>query len=239
MIGWRSPTEISYVSCRLSSPQNSCHAFRLSSHLFRLCSHFLLDGTIWQYVTNYESEGPQLVKELPNSLYVNSPVGRSGIDGPPKQKKMSLKASKSLGLYVQKRLDRTGIEFHWPEYQYMGPSTHLKIRLKLRDPVNRLDRIAKQNDNHNSSAENLRNKHAANQKMIKAIDLLVLCETEEHDGKDRERHHASQDQTKFERKRLIMFNNWKRQRVTICFFRNVLVSKNQSRKTPQLIYYCY
>ena len=51
------------------------------------------------------------------------------------------------GLDVQKWLAKTGIEFHWPGYQYMGPGTHLEKRLKRGDPgINRLDRIAKQHD---------------------------------------------------------------------------------------------
>ena len=29
-------------------------------------------------------------------------------------------------LDVQKMLEKTGIEFHWPGYQYMGPGTKLK-----------------------------------------------------------------------------------------------------------------
>ena len=48
---------------------------------------------------------------------------------------------------VQKLLNKTGMEFHWPRYQYMGPRTHLKKRLARGDPgINRLDRIAKAHD---------------------------------------------------------------------------------------------
>ena len=36
---------------------------------------------------------------------------------------------------VQKWLAKTGIEFHWPGYQYMGPVTHLAKRLKRGDPA--------------------------------------------------------------------------------------------------------
>ena len=51
------------------------------------------------------------------------------------------------GFDLQKLLGKTGIEFHWPGYQHMGPSTHLKNRLARGDPgINRLDRIAKQLD---------------------------------------------------------------------------------------------
>ena len=77
-------------------------------------------------------------------------------------------------LDIQKMLGKTGIEFHWPGYQYMGPGTHLKKRLKRGDPgINRLDRIAKQHDIDYSYAHNLKDKHAADRKMIKAIDKLL------------------------------------------------------------------
>ena len=42
---------------------------------------------------------------------------------------------------VQNLLNKTGIEFHWPGYQYMGPGTHLKKRLARGDPgINRIVR---------------------------------------------------------------------------------------------------
>ena len=54
---------------------------------------------------------------------------------------------RGTGLDIQKWLGKTGIEFHWPGYQYMGPGTHLKKRLARGDPgINRLDRISKQHD---------------------------------------------------------------------------------------------
>ena len=57
---------------------------------------------------------------------------------------------------VQKWLAKTGKEFHWPGYQYMGPGTHLAKRLKRGDPgINRLDKIAKQHDIDYSQAWNL------------------------------------------------------------------------------------
>ena len=75
------------------------------------------------------------------------------------------------GLDIQKWLVKTGLEFHWPGYQYMGPGTHLQKRLKRGDlGINRLDRIAKQHDINYSRAKTLRDKHAADRKMIKAID---------------------------------------------------------------------
>ena len=75
------------------------------------------------------------------------------------------------GLDVQKWLAKTGIEFHWPGYQYMGPGTHLEKRLKRGDPgINRLDRIAKQHDIDYSRARNLQDKWKADDKMIRTIN---------------------------------------------------------------------
>ena len=77
------------------------------------------------------------------------------------------------GLDVQKWLAKTGIEFHWPGYQYMGPGTHLEKRLKRGDPgINRLDRIAKQHDIDCSRARNIQDKWKADDKMIGAIQAL-------------------------------------------------------------------
>ena len=74
---------------------------------------------------------------------------------------------------IQKWLAKTGIEFHWPGYQYMGPGTKLAKRLKRGDPgINRLDKIAKQHDIDYSHAKNLQVKWKADTKMIKAIDRL-------------------------------------------------------------------
>ena len=64
-------------------------------------------------------------------------------------------------------LEKTGIEFHWPGYQYMGPSTKLKNRLARGDPgINRLDRIAKQHDMDYTKARHLKDKHKADRTMI-------------------------------------------------------------------------
>ena len=77
------------------------------------------------------------------------------------------------GVDIQKWLGKTGIEFHWPGYQFMGPGTKLAKRLKRGDPgINRLDKIAKQHDIDYSKAKNLRDKWKADTKMIKAIDKL-------------------------------------------------------------------
>ena len=76
-------------------------------------------------------------------------------------------------LDVQKWLAKTGIEFHWPGYQYMGPGTHLEKRLKRGDPgINWLDRIAKQHDIDYSRACNIQDKWKADDKMIRAINTL-------------------------------------------------------------------
>ena len=74
---------------------------------------------------------------------------------------------------MQKWLGKTGIEFHWPGYNYMGPGTNLKKRLARGDKgVNRLDNIAMQHDIDYSKAKNLKAKHAADRRMIRAIEKL-------------------------------------------------------------------
>ena len=83
------------------------------------------------------------------------------------------KRQRGYGLDLQKWLGKTGIEFHWPGYQYMGPGTHLKKRLKRGDPgINRLDRISKQHDIDYSKSKTLQDKWKADTKMIRAIDKL-------------------------------------------------------------------
>ena len=80
---------------------------------------------------------------------------------------------KGHGFDIQKRLAKTGIEFHWPGMQYTGPGTHLEKRLKRGDPgKNRLDRIVKQHDIDYSKAKNIRDKWKADDKMISAINRL-------------------------------------------------------------------
>lgn len=74
---------------------------------------------------------------------------------------------------MQNLIGKLGVEFHVPGYQYLGPGTKLKKRLARGDPgINRLDKIAKQHDIDYSHARNLRDKHAADKKMVKAIDRL-------------------------------------------------------------------
>ena len=49
---------------------------------------------------------------------------------------------------------KTGIKFHWPSYQYMGPGMKLKKRLAQGDPgITRLDQIAKQHNIDYSKAK--------------------------------------------------------------------------------------
>ena len=96
--------------------------------------------------------------------------------------KMMTRANKTLtrkkkhpadGFDLQKWWAKTGIELHWPDYQYMGPGTKLKKRLKRGDPgINRLDKLAKQHDIDYSRAKTLQEKWKADAKMIKAIDRL-------------------------------------------------------------------
>jgi len=74
---------------------------------------------------------------------------------------------------LQKAIEKTGIEFHLPSYQYAGPGTRLKKRLQRGDPgINRLDRIAKIHDIDYSNAKNLQDKWKADDKMIRAITNL-------------------------------------------------------------------
>ena len=73
---------------------------------------------------------------------------------------------------IQKFLSKFG-ELHWPGYEFLGPGTKLKMRLKRGDRgINRLDRIAKQHDIDYSRAKDLEGKWKADEKMIRAIDKL-------------------------------------------------------------------
>ena len=97
------------------------------------------------------------------------------------------------GLDVQKWLAKTGIEFHWPGYQYMGPGTHLEKRLRRGDPgINRLDRIAKQHDIDYSRARALQDTWKADDKMIRSIQSLPG--KKDLDRSHRQKNHASQTQ---------------------------------------------
>ena len=77
------------------------------------------------------------------------------------------------GVDIQKWLSKTGIEFHVPGYQYLGPGTKLKKRLASGDPgINRLDRITKQHDIDYARAKNLQDKWIADTRMIQSINKL-------------------------------------------------------------------
>ena len=78
------------------------------------------------------------------------------------------------GFDIQKWIAKTGIEFHPPGYQFLGPGTHLEKRLKRGDKgINRLDRIARQRDiDYLNAGTNIRKKWEADDKMVKAIDNL-------------------------------------------------------------------
>ena len=91
----------------------------------------------------------------------------------PTRGKRRRRKQQGFGVDIQKWLGKTGIEFHWPGYQYMGPGTKLKKRLARGDPgINRLDKIAKQHDIDYSKAKNLRDKWKADTKMIQSINKL-------------------------------------------------------------------
>ena len=56
-------------------------------------------------------------------------------------RKVKRRQQRGKGLDIQKWLEKTGIEFHVPGYQYLGPGTKLKKRLTRDDPgINRLDK---------------------------------------------------------------------------------------------------
>jgi len=96
----------------------------------------------------------------------------------PPRRRRSTRRQRGYGIDIQKWLGKTGIEFHWPGYQYMGPGTKLKKRLARGDPgINRLDRLAKQHDIDYSRAKNLQDKWKADTKMIQAIDNLPRRKT--------------------------------------------------------------
>ena len=62
----------------------------------------------------------------------------------------------------QKAIEKTGIEFHLPGYNFAGPGTKLAKRLKRGDKgINRLDDIALHHDIAYSKAKNLQDKWKA------------------------------------------------------------------------------
>jgi len=75
---------------------------------------------------------------------------------PRRRRRERKRTQREWGVDIQKWLAKTGIEFHWPGYEYMGPGTKLAKRLKRGDPgINRLDKIAEQHDIDYSHAQNL------------------------------------------------------------------------------------
>ena len=97
---------------------------------------------------------------------------------PRTKKTIKRRRQRGRGLDIQKLLSKTGIEFHVPGYQYLGPGTKLKKRLARGDPgINRLDRIAKQHDINYARAKNLQDKWIADTRMIKSINKLPVKKT--------------------------------------------------------------
>ena len=80
---------------------------------------------------------------------------------------------RGAALDIQKLIEKSGKEFHWPKMNYLGPGTRLKERLRRGDRgVNRLDELAKIHDIDYSKAKNLQDKWKADDKMIRAISKL-------------------------------------------------------------------
>ena len=83
------------------------------------------------------------------------------------------RGQRGAALDIQKLIEKTGKEFHWPKANYLGPGTRLKQRLKRGDRgVNRLDELAKIHDIDYSKAKSLKDKWKADDKMIRAIKNL-------------------------------------------------------------------
>ena len=83
------------------------------------------------------------------------------------------RGQRGAALDIQKLIEKTGKEFHWPKMNYLGPGTRLKERLKRGDRgVNRLDELAKIHYIYYSNAKNLKDKWKADDKMIRAITNL-------------------------------------------------------------------
>ena len=83
------------------------------------------------------------------------------------------RGQRGAALDIQKLIEKTGKEFHWPNASYLGPGTRLQQRLKRGDRgINRLDELAKIHDIDYSKAKNLKDKWKADDKMIRAITNL-------------------------------------------------------------------
>ena len=80
------------------------------------------------------------------------------------------RGQRGAALDIQKLIEKTGKEFHWPRANYLGPGTRLQQRLKRGDRgINRLDELAKIHDIDYSKAKSLKDKWKADDKMIRAI----------------------------------------------------------------------
>ena len=83
------------------------------------------------------------------------------------------RGQRGAALDIQKLIEKTGKEFHWPKANFLGPGTRLQKRLRGGDRgVNRLDELAKIHDIDYSKAKNLQDKWKADDKMIRAITNL-------------------------------------------------------------------
>ena len=83
------------------------------------------------------------------------------------------RGQRGAALDIQKLIEKTGNEFHWPKMNYLGPGTQLKERLRRGDRgKNRLDELAKIHDIDYSKAKYLQDKWKADDKMIRAISKL-------------------------------------------------------------------
>ena len=83
------------------------------------------------------------------------------------------RGQRGAALDIQKLIEKTGKEFHWPGMNFLGPGTKLKERMRRGDRgVNRLDELAKFHDLANAKAKNLQDKWKADDKIIRAISNL-------------------------------------------------------------------
>ena len=83
------------------------------------------------------------------------------------------RGQRGAALDIQKLIEKTGKEFHWPKMNYLSPGTRLKERLRRGDRgKNRLDELVKIHDIDYSKAKNLQDKWKADDKMIRAISKL-------------------------------------------------------------------
>ena len=113
------------------------------------------------------------------------------------------RTQRGWGVDIQKWLAKTGIEFHWPGYQYMGPGTHLAKQLKRGDPdINRLDKIAKLHDiDYRSCPEFARQVESPYQD---DQSHRSFTRQENHDRTCGEKNHASQETFEIVHKSLLL-----------------------------------